>query len=216
MTRIEPSQWLPATFARALTLADVLRHPTGDCSTLNADDKDRLRQTQVESGEAVRILGFHERYALIMKADHVIGWVEQRTLAVDADVKNFAPPASARLSAGIFFDYWAGTPYIWGGITRAGIDCSGLTQRYYRDVLERSIPKNSHDQRRAGTGKELSDVANHDLVFCTRIGGRGIHHVGIYLDGGIWHAHGERGVIRQALDEFLSHYQVLEIVIFGK
>lgn len=87
-----------------------------------------------------------------------------------------------------------------------------MTQRYYLDVLECQIPKNTFDQRRAGTSKLMAEIALHDLIFCTRIGGRGIHHVGIYIDGGIWHAHGERGVIRETMDAFLARYQVLEII----
>lgn len=212
MIRIEPELWLPQTYARALALIDVLRQPTNDYATLNAEEKDHLRQSQIEAYEVLRVLGFHEEHALIMKSDKVLGWVLRETICVDAQRSAFELAISAKLSVEEFFLLWKDTPYIWGGVTRAGIDCSGLTQRYFLDVLERHIPKNTYDQRRAGKSEDLAHIAHHDLVFCTRIGGRGIHHVGIYVNGDIWHAHGERGVIRQSLSEFITHYQVLEVV----
>lgn len=212
MIRIEPELWLPQTYARAITLVDVLRHPVLDFANLSAKGKDAVRQTQIADGEVLRVLGFHSEHALVMKSDQVLGWLLRESIAIDELILGFDTPVSAQLSTEDFFQIWQGTKYIWGGVTRAGIDCSGLTQRYYLDVLVCQIPKNTYDQRRAGLSKSFAEIARHDLVFCTRIGGRGIHHVGIYVDGEIWHAHGERGVIRQSSDEFISQYQILEVI----
>ena len=212
MIRIEPDQWLPQTYAKALHLVDVLRHPAAAYEAMTTIEKDRLRQSQIEAGEMVRILGFHEAHALVMKSDQVLGWLPANNLAIDATLTAFVLPQSAQLSVQAFFEQWQNTPYVWGGITRHGVDCSGLTQRYFLDVLNQRIPKNTYDQRRAGISKSLAAIANHDLVFCTRIGGRGIHHVGIYIAADIWHAHGERGVIRQTLTEFMTQYEILDVV----
>lgn len=212
MIRIEPQHWLPATYARSLTLSDILRHPTDGYHALGAVEQNKLRQSQIEAGEIVRVLGFHEDHALIMKFDQVLGWVLQNTLAQDEQLSDFVIPPSARMNAQDFLKHWHSTPYVWGGITRNGIDCSGLTQRYYRDVLDRFIPKNTYDQRRFGQPIPLQQISNHDLVFCTRVGGSGIHHVGVYLEHDIWHAHGELGVIRQDFSEFTDLYQVLEVI----
>lgn len=212
MIRIEPDQWLPQTYAKALSLVDVLRHPAADYETMTSIEKDSLRQSQIEADEVVRILGFYNAHALVMKSDQVLGWLSVSSLAVDTTLTAFVLPQSAQLSVEVFFQQWQNTPYIWGGITRHGVDCSGLTQRYFLDVLNQRIPKNTYDQRRAGISKTLAGITNNDLVFCTRIGGRGIHHVGIYINSDIWHAHGERGVIRQTLDEFITQYQLLDVV----
>ena len=212
MTRIEPELWLPKTYARAHTLVDVLRQPVLDYSSMSAAEKDSVRQTQIENGEVLRVLGFHGEHALVMKSDQVLGWLLRESIVIDELLLCFESPVSAGFSAEDFFLIWQSTPYIWGGVTLAGIDCSGLTQRYYLDVLARRIPKNTYDQRRAGLSKTFTEIVRHDLVFCTRIGGRGIHHVGIYIDDVIWHAHGERGVIQQSVDEFISHYQVLDVI----
>lgn len=212
MIKIEPELWLPQVYARARTLVDVLRHPAANYAAMSALEKDGLRQSQLEANEVLRVLGFHGDHALVMKSDQVLGWLMREDIFVDAQLACFEMPSSAQLSANDFFQIWQNTPYIWGGVTRAGIDCSGLTQRYYLDVLECQIPKNTFDQRHAGESKSVTEIARHDLIFCTRIGGRGVHHVGIYIDGSIWHAHGERGVIRETMDTFLARYQVLEVI----
>jgi hypothetical protein len=215
LVHIPPETWLPGTYARALKLSDILRNASDAYETLESKEKDSLRQSQIETDEVVRVLGHHERYALIMKSDKVLGWVRSDEIVTDPTLTTFAPAPSLNLSVDDFFASWKGTRYMWGGITHAGIDCSGLTQRFLKDVLNRVIPKNTFDQRRSGTSKSLEDIGNNDLIFCTRIGGRGTHHVGIYVDGNIWHAHRERGVICQSLQEFLSEYQVLELISLG-
>ena len=212
MIRIEPEQWHLQLFAKALTLVDILRQPTQDYLALTNEKKDALRQSQIELNEVIRVLGFHDHHALIMKSDKVIGWVLTAEIFVDKNIVAFDAPIFLRQQTKTFFEHWQGTPYVWGGVTRSGIDCSGLSQQFYRSVLSCIIPKNSYDQRKAGRSKPLHDIANHDLVFCTRIAGRGIHHVGIYVEGEIWHAHGERGVIHQLMNDFLTDYQVLDVV----
>jgi len=212
LVRIEPGQWLPATYSRALQLTDIMRFASAGYPNLAPAEKDALRQSQIEANEIVRVLGYHDQHVLIMKSDGVLGWVFQKEVEIDPAIKTFAPAASMKLSTSEFFELWNGTPYVRGGITRAGIDCSGLTQRYFWDVLECCIPKNTFDQRRSGISKELNTISNQDLIFCTRIGGRGTHHVGIYVDGDVWYANRQSGVIRQALANFLQEYQVLEVV----
>ncbi|MET3105621.1 cell wall-associated NlpC family hydrolase [Oxalobacteraceae bacterium GrIS 1.18] len=212
LVRIEPDAWLAASFARAAQLTDMLRFPSDAYPTLPPAEQDSMRQSQIEAHEIIRVLGRHEQHVLIMKSDQVVGWVLQADIQPDSALTGFAPVTSLKQSPEAFFAIWENAPYVWGGITRVGIDCSGLTQRYYRDVLDLGIPKNTFDQRRSGTSKALSAISEHDLIFCTRIGGRGTHHVGIYLGGDVWHAHRERGVIRQTLAAFLKDYQVLEVV----
>lgn len=220
LVRIEPDQWLPATFARAGHLIDIIRFPDDDYPALPPAEQNLLRQSQLEPAEVFRVLGYHAQHVLVMKSDQVVGWVLQQDVEVNPALAAFDPMKADRVPAEQFFSTWTGVPYLWGGITVAGTDCSGLTQRYFRDVLNRGIPKNTFDQRRFGTSKGLADLgveqktelATHDLLFCTRIGGPGTHHVGIYVDGEVWHANRDRGVIRQSLKQFLTAYQVLEVV----
>ncbi len=82
-------------------------------------------------------------------------------------------------------------PYLWGGRTPAGIDCSGFTQMVYR-IAGHSIPRDAWQQ--AELGETLSFIEESepgDLAFFDNAEGR-IVHVGIILeDNYILHASGK-------------------------
>lgn len=67
-----------------------------------------------------------------------------------------------------------GTPYVWGGTTPSGFDCSGFTQYVFRQ-FGYSIGRTTYDQIYAGKSVSRSEMKPGDLVF-THAG-----HVGIYL-----------------------------------
>jgi cell wall-associated NlpC family hydrolase len=74
-----------------------------------------------------------------------------------------------------------GVPYRWGGASRGGFDCSGLTMYVYRHI-GRSLPHGATDQARRGIRVSLSDLKVGDLVFW---GGGGYYsHVALYAGRG--------------------------------
>jgi cell wall-associated NlpC family hydrolase len=76
---------------------------------------------------------------------------------------------------------YLGTPYVWGGTTPKGFDCSGLAQYLYAQEGVK-IPRVSQDQFRAGRAIPAAQMQPGDLVFFQKNGD--VHHVGIYMGGG--------------------------------
>lgn len=80
-----------------------------------------------------------------------------------------------------------GVPYVYGGTTPSGFDCSGFTQYVYRNALGIELPRSAAAQYGMGESVAFSDLQAGDLVFWGS--GRGIYHVGIYIgDGNYIHA----------------------------
>lgn len=81
------------------------------------------------------------------------------------------------------------TPYLWGGKSPFGIDCSGLTQIVFR-FFEKNLPRDASQQIDHGMEVEFSEIISGDIAFFHNKEGR-IIHVGILNgEGAIIHASG--------------------------
>lgn len=95
---------------------------------------------------------------------------------------------------------WIGTPYLYGGTTRAGADCSGLVMEVYREVCGVKLPRSSSAQSRWCAPVEPEKMQPGDLVFFSADSEQ-VSHVGMFIgDGRMIHASSSRGVMVSALD----------------
>lgn len=96
-----------------------------------------------------------------------------------------------------------GIPYVNGGASPAGFDCSGLVQWVFAQHGIR-LPREVRDQYDVGEKVDRDEVHPGDLVFFHTVS-RGASHVGIALDGERFvHAPSSRGVVR--VERFTSSY----------
>lgn len=99
-----------------------------------------------------------------------------------------------------------GIPYVFGGTSRSGFDCSGFTQ-YVFNGSGISLPRTAAEQFEVGSPVSRKELQTGDLVFFTTYAS-GASHVGIYIGGGRFIATSNSGVcISKLADEYYaSHY----------
>jgi len=88
-----------------------------------------------------------------------------------------APPNVHGGVVGIAMHY-LGVPYVWGGSTPRGFDCSGFVAYVFAQIGV-SLPHSSYAMYGMGTPISIGDLQPGDLVFFT-----GASHMGIYIGGG--------------------------------
>jgi hypothetical protein len=82
------------------------------------------------------------------------------------------------------------TPYLWGGRSHFGIDCSGFVQNVFRQ-LELKLPRDAYQQAELGADIHFEEKQALDVAFFINAKEK-IHHVGIIMaDGNIIHASGQ-------------------------
>jgi len=159
------------------------------------------RLTLLTLGTAVELLDTESRdYYPIRFPDGEVGYVEQAGLIVPTypPVERLGPNLVV-VARGLL-----GIPYLWGGRTSFGMDCSGFVQRVYW-LCGHTIPRDAYRQVESGLFETVDSPAPGDLLFFAGKDdphNRKITHVGMAIgDGRFIHASGALGIAATPIGE---------------
>ena len=142
-----------------------------DVAAVRAEPReDAERVTELLRGEPVGVEERRDGWARIRTVYDYPGWVREEELRGRGD-----PVEEARR--------YLGTPYLWGGMTERGIDCSGLVHMAHRGV-GRLVPRDADQQEDAGAAVAEAEARPGDLITYAEDGETRATHIAFWLGGG--------------------------------
>jgi hypothetical protein len=112
--------------------------------------------------------------------DRRLGWVTKDcVMACDGD---FQYPLTSRRRVVETAKRFLGVPYLWGGTTPLGFDCSGMVQQTFK-LNGVNLPRDADQQFQVGMPIEVDHLEPADLLFFSNRSS-GITHVGIFIGSG--------------------------------
>lgn len=109
---------------------------------------------------------------------------------------------------------WLGTPYLWGGNDKNGVDCSGFVLQVYLNATGIGLPRTSAQQAEWCAKADTDALEVGDLMFFTGKDSTKVSHVGMYVgEGKMIHSSSSRGVVIDRLD---SNYWVTHLHHAGR
>ncbi len=137
------------------------------------------RVTELLPGEPLVVEERREGWARIRTAYGYPGWIEADAFGGDPDPHWLSPGTADPVAHARSF---LGAPYLWGGMTSAGIDCSGLVHMGFR-ATGRLVPRDADEQEDAGIHVAEADAVAGDLVTYGDPG-KAADHIAFWLGGG--------------------------------
>jgi peptidoglycan DL-endopeptidase CwlO len=145
----------------------------GEIERLEAEERARQERLRIEAQRRLEAQLAAQRQAVIESREtNVVG-----AAAVTPEGVSVAPPSQYGGVVGIAMQY-LGTPYVWGGASPGGFDCSGLVAYVYAQVGV-SLPHHAASIYNYGVPVSRDQLEPGDLVFFDGLG-----HMGIYIGGG--------------------------------
>jgi cell wall-associated NlpC family hydrolase len=126
-----------------------------------------------------------------------------RARQIDFTLYDEADPATAAKRSDVMQNIidWMGTRYVFGGLGRAGIDCSAFTREVYAKSFGVELPRTANMQSHLGEAIRKDDLQFGDLVFFKTAKYAPVTHVGIYIGEGLFaNAASSKGVSLASLD----------------
>ena len=170
---------------RSATLCDLVGGDLLRFADITAEDEDIAK----EAAKALK-----RRWTKVMLPSGKTGYVPSKQLKLHNGFKSIAmgegsadsisPETTEAIIAQA--EKLLGVPYLWGGMSAKGVDCSGMVRiaHIMNGIL---LPRNASQQVKCGERVDLKDLERGDLVFfgtpATDEKPMRITHVGIYLGG---------------------------------
>lgn len=159
-----------------------------------SDERPSGRMTEATSSA---LKSFQKQHKL--KADGELHDATYHKLTWEAFAKEGIPKVKGKEIVSRAAKY-KGVPYVFGGTTTKGFDCSGYVQYVFKDCKAK-LPRLADEQALQGIFVTQKQLRPGDLVFFTTYA-PGASHVGIYAgDGQFWSASSSKGVILSSLKE---------------
>ncbi len=179
---------------QSLTVNDPTKNPQASVATSQAEQTPAQTTTTSQATQATQTTQAATTTNQVAQttsqpaAQTQTSQASQQTQASQAQV---ATPSSYSVSALLSYaQTFTGVPYVLGGTTPAGFDCSGFTQ-YVFNHFGKNIGRTTYQQQYAGTKLAVSSAQPGDLLFWGAYGSA--YHVGIYLGGSSYIAAPEPG-----------------------
>lgn len=170
---------------------------------LNHENNKKLDKLNADKGEQSKLIDEAKKQEKLYSSvvDETQSKLNQTLKQIEAirnSVPKYTPSRGAvPISSNAVVAYasnFLGTPYLWGGTTPAGFDCSGFTQYVYRHFGV-SLGRTTYDQIKNGYAVARDQLQPGDLVFYGK--GGSPTHMGIYIGNGMYiHARRTGDVIK--------------------
>lgn len=159
-----------------------------------SDERPSGRMTEATS---TALKSFQKQHKL--KADGELNDATYHKLTWEAFAKEGIPKVKGKEIVSRAAKY-KGVPYVFGGTTTKGFDCSGYVQYVFKDCKAK-LPRLADEQALQGIFVTQKQLRPGDLVFFTTYAA-GASHVGIYAgDGQFWSASSSKGVMLSSLKD---------------
>nr|BFF21451.1 hypothetical protein GCM10025730_49720 [Promicromonospora thailandica] len=148
--------------------------------TLNSTDLDALTAQAREAVAAANVVAVAPTAELKVEktAVSVVSAAENAEFQAEQAAQRAEEEAAQRRASVVSVAMrYLGVPYVWGGTTPAGFDCSGFTSYVFAQVGI-DLPRTSSSQRYAGTPVSWADALPGDLIWTPG-------HIAIYAGDGM-------------------------------
>lgn len=176
--------WIHCGYLRRVDEIEARRWESGEegevCVSLGARAVDEEGEVLARLPWGARVVGLGD--GRVRLPDGTLGYVEGQLVSESERPRKYPLRGNAVVATA---SRWMGAPYVWGGVTRSGVDCSGFTQAVY-GTHGLQLPRDSDQQAALGEavdpGEDFAALRPGDLVYFAEESAR-ISHVAMSMGG---------------------------------